>query len=138
MDCNRYLLTAGQRDLEASSLVKRKEQDCAQCSTERNVRRTVPLAFFSEDLYDIWSKGTFVHYYVMKKCTRGVELWLHSFTTNGDLSPGKHRQSPLVNALQDEKKRRAENTFQIITRLFHSNYIFNPLPANVENIVNSE
>jgi hypothetical protein len=49
VDRNRYLLTASQRDLEASSLVKRKEQNSAQYSTERNVRH-VTLAFFSEDL----------------------------------------------------------------------------------------
>jgi hypothetical protein len=67
VDCNRYLLTAGQRDLEASSLVKRKEKNSVQCSTECNVRHTVPLAFFSVDLYDIWSKGTSVHYHATKE-----------------------------------------------------------------------
>ena len=56
MDRNRYLLTAGQRDLEASSL-KRKEQNSAHCSTERNVRHTVPLAFFSEDVYVIYGQN---------------------------------------------------------------------------------
>jgi hypothetical protein len=61
VDCNRYLLTTGQRDLEASSLVTKKEQNRAKYSTDCNVRHTVPLAFFSEDLYDIWSKGTFIH-----------------------------------------------------------------------------
>jgi hypothetical protein len=107
VDSNRCLLTAGQRNLETSSFVKKKEKNSAQCSTDRNVCLTVTLAFFSEDLYDIRSKGTFVHCNAMKKCIRGVEVWLHLFTTSGKydspaaLPPGKLRQSPRVNALQD-------------------------------------
>jgi putative SOS response-associated peptidase YedK len=82
VDCNRYLLTAGQRDLEESNLVKKKEQKSAQCSTDRNVRHTMPLALFSEVLYDIWSEGTFVHCNAMKKkmykWRRGMAPLIHN------------------------------------------------------------
>jgi hypothetical protein len=50
VDSNRYLLTADQRVLEASWVVKKKGQNAARRSTEHNDQYTVPLAFFSEGL----------------------------------------------------------------------------------------